>query len=112
MESLVVEFLYGTPEKFKKEIVWNWQYWGKPHFNGERIEFCSALEWAAILTPEYETDDGKTTAYIQRYRVRFLPPNGERHDKDEIEDAADNFILNVLKEYKRDHYDELMWFKE
>ena len=54
MKTLTIEFQYGTPQKFKENIVWKWQLWGTPQIERERIVFTNELGWKAVLLPQYE----------------------------------------------------------
>ena len=114
MKTLTIEFQYGTPQKFKENIVWNWQLWGTPQIERERIVFTNELGWKAVLLPQYEEKctSGGCEKICNNYVVHFLPPNGMRCDEKDIEDAIENFIMNVLQEYKKDNYKDFVWMVE
>lgn len=114
MKTLTIEFEYGTPQKFKENIVWKWQLWGTPQIERERIVFTNELGWKAVLLPQYEEKcaNGGCEKICNNYVVHFLPPNGMRCDEKDIEDAIENFIMNVLQEYKKDYYADLFWTLE
>lgn len=111
MKTLTIEFQYGTPQKFKKNIVWDWQLWGMPQIERERIVFTNELGWKAVLFPQYEEKcaNGEFEKVCNNYGVHFLPPNGTRCDEKDIEDTIENFIMNVLQEYKKYNYEDLVW---